>query len=1131
MPDHRNTPSGTTTSALLRIHPRYMRSVHLERDFGDTTSSLGYVLTPVAADTLSRISAGLRPNSTQRAFRISGDYGSGKSAFGLALARVAAGYTGSLPKHLRSFCGRHPVRPHLATGDHEPLGVTVLRAIGAALPHGAKPSTDEVLARISKASARARTEGFKGMLLVLDELGKNLEFAAQNPESDDIFLLQRLAEEAVRSGEQPLVIVVMLHQGVAAYASGLDTTARREWDKVAGRFEEIVYGHPLEQLVTLVAATLNVRVDALPRPIANEARRSMNAAMRLGIYGSLAAPSLCQLGPQIFPFHPTVLPVLVRAIRKFGQNERSLFSFISASEPMGLQQHVRSGRSKLEPYRVHHLFEYVRQNLVPGISAGNAYIHWGFVDALLTSTPFASAEEEHVFKTVALLTLIDTPDLPATEEFLHVALDTGTNRGAVSKAIKELRGRGVLYERGITRGLCLWSHTSVNLEEAFKRGVAATRTGGDEIERLCAQLPPEQVVPRGHYLRSGTLRYGEVQFLPATGLVQLLADQPRLNGKGADLNLRVLLPASRLQLREAEKHLREQYRTLNEGLLVAVTAPPTQCAAAFSDLVAWKWVQANTPALAGDRHAREEVARQVARAERSFRERLGGLDNLEVPVAPAMPWFSAAGETNLRPGRELLTFLGDQCDRIYDKAPRVLNELINRRFPSSAAVAARTKLVEAMATAPDKPFLGMDDSKRPPEMALYLSILKEGGLHVATDRGWKFQLPAPKQDSCRLLPALRHITTLLKAPGTDALVSVPQIFHGLSQRPFGVREGLQPFVLAVYLATHHQHVALYEDGTYLPAVGGDEFLRMMKEPQYFQLQYCELDGVRADVFPKLLKLLQFDPRDVTKTDLIDLVRPLTAFISREVPDYCRKTRNLPSTAVAVRQALLDAREPVKLVFTLLPAACGLAPIGPTGLKSPDEFAARLRTALHDIRSAYPKLIERLETAICAAFDVDGSTPARRAVIGGRAAQLAAVVTEPTLKAFALRLADTALEKKAWVESVANLLARKSSERWIDNDETEFHHQLEIAAGRFKRTELALLGTTKRLNGHACRIALTKSDGSEVGDLVNWDGMDESRIRPVEGEIRQILATHGRHGLAAAMRAIWTQLHGHRDPKE
>ena len=97
----------------------------------------------------------------------------------------------------------------------------------------------------------------------------------------------------------------------------------------------------------------------------------------------------------------------------------------------------------------------------------------------------------------------------------------------------------------------------------------------------------------------------------------------------------------------------------------------------------------------------------------------------------------------------------------------------------------------------------------------------------------------------------------------------------------------------------------------------------------------------------------------SRTDLIDLVRPLTIFISREVPEYSRKTNNLPASTVAVRRALLEARDPVRLVFTMIPEACGLPPISGAGLKKPEELAVRLRTALHEIRTAYPQLLSRL----------------------------------------------------------------------------------------------------------------------------------------------------------------------------
>lgn len=1123
-----DSPASATTdmqlSALLRIHPRFMRSVHLERDIKDPHSSLGYILTPVARQAFERITTGFRAKSTQRAWRISGDYGSGKTDFALALARIAEGSTGEIPTDLRPFVGQKTFGTVLATGDNEPLGVTVFRALGLKWDgRRHRPDTEEVLEAVRECVTVAKRRRHAGLLLILDELGKNLEYAARNPESEDIFLLQRLAEEAARSGEKAFVIVVTLHQGVAAYASGLDSAAKREWDKIAGRFEEIVYAQPIEQVAALVAATLNVETRRLPEAAIKESDSAMATAIKTGIYGQTAPVSLADLGPKIFPLHPTTLPVLVRTMRQFGQNERSLFSFISSSEPMGLQQHAAQPAETAGHFRIHHLFDFIRLNLLPTITSGHSHTHWGVIEAVLASTHVETPEEKAVLNTIAMLSLLDAPDLPATEEIVKASVG-GTKR-AVDSAIRTLRDRGVIYERGTVKGLCLWPHTSVNLDELFAKAIEATSSKGDGIKRLCEHIRSEHVVPRAFYARTGTLRYAAVKLLPVSDLNDLLANQPQLDGEGADLNLRVLLPADRAQQRSARELLRDRKASLTKGLFVAVVDPPDQAATALTDLVAWEWVMRNTPQLSGDRYAREEVSRQINQAKRNLRIRLGGLDNLAIPTGRNIEWFynGTSSPKQLSTGRELLTFLGKRCQRIYLEAPKVLNELINRRSPSSAAVGARTKLAEAMATASDRPHLGMDETKRPAEMALYLSILKQGGFHVETESGWMFRVPSPAEDKCNLLPSLALVTETLKSKGIDALVPVPEILRELSLPPFGVREGLQPFILAIYLAIHHQRVALYEDGTYLHEVGGDVFLRITKEPEFFSLQYCELSGVRADVFSKLLRLLQIDARDASKTDLIDLVRPLAIFISREVPEYCRKTNSLPAAAVAVRRALLDGREPVKLVFTTLPEACGLPPIGGDGLKTPDELAARLRTALHEIRTAYPKLIERLRNAICAAFDVEAKAPTARRNIADRAAQLAAAVTEPSLKAFAFRLADTALDDRAWVESVANLLARKSPERWMDNDETEFHHQLEIAAGRFKRTEMTFIGTTRKLNGHACRIAITKSDGSEVGDLVDWNGMDESRIRPVETEIQQILSKHGRHGLAAAMRAIWTEL--------
>src|SRR5207237_2115031 len=127
------------------------------------------------------------------------------------------------------------------------------------------------------------------------------------------------------------------------------------------------------------------------------------------------------------------------------------------------------------------------------ITTGHSHTHWGVIEAVLASTAVETPEEEAVLKTVAMLSLLDAPDLPATEEI--VSASVGGARKAVDDAIKTLRSRGVIYERGTVKGLCLWPHTSVNLDELFAKAVEATSGNGDGIKRICDHVHANPLVP------------------------------------------------------------------------------------------------------------------------------------------------------------------------------------------------------------------------------------------------------------------------------------------------------------------------------------------------------------------------------------------------------------------------------------------------------------------------------------------------------------------------------------------------------------------------------------------------------------------------------------------------------------
>ena len=124
-----------------------------------------------------------------------------------------------------------------------------------------------------------------------------------------MFFLQQLAELATRSGKELIFTVGLLHQGFHSYADQLSQPAQREWEKVAGRFEEILFDQPLEQIIHLIAAALDLPEAALPRGWGSKAVKLMLNTIDAQWFGPAAAvTSLCSAAKAIYPLHQTVVP-------------------------------------------------------------------------------------------------------------------------------------------------------------------------------------------------------------------------------------------------------------------------------------------------------------------------------------------------------------------------------------------------------------------------------------------------------------------------------------------------------------------------------------------------------------------------------------------------------------------------------------------------------------------------------------------------------------------------------------------------------------------------------------------------------------------------------------------------------
>jgi len=753
--------------------------------------------------------------------------------------------------------------------------------------------------------------------------------------------------------------------------------------------------------------------------------------------------------------------------------------------------------------------------------------HWNVIESIIDSHTERHPLEIPILKTIGILNLLDADDLMPTREAVTwaVAGKSPKLQRAVGELLESLTEKGVLYFRGESRGYSLWPYTSVDLESRLQEAKNAIPNIPQISDLIVERLDSRPIVARSHYIRTGNLRYFEVIYCRP----EELADKVKSHVTSADGFITVPLCESERDYMKLLRDCSSLPPRADTICLAAVPRPLNNLTQAALDAMQWQWIKENTPQLNEDKFAQREVELHYLEAENRLQSQIENYIGLNrISGNSSLTWFRVDGsesqKVRLSSGREILHLLSELCDSVYDKAPQIKNELVNRHILSSAAAAARMRLIEKMLLAQEKELLGLPIDRKPPEKSMYLSVLKKTNLHRESTECWAISTPkTKKQDPQNVSPVIKEIKRLL-ASRPDQRISISEIMETLRRPPFGLRDGLFPILLAVIAVEDEKEIAFYENGTFLREIGRDAFLRMTKAPEKFEVQLCRIEGVRSVLFKQLSEILELGDSQSLEVELLDVVRSLCKFAA-QLPEYVRNTKNLNQKTCAVRDVILDAREPVRMVFHDLPKACGFKEFE-TGKKIPTknavEFVKALKVALDEMRYAYPLLHQRMSDALCKEFGCDDLVFSKaRLQIARRAEKLLLQVTDNKLKSFAFRLFDENLPEPDWLNSVGSVLALRPPDKWKDEDEGKFHSELELLAAHFRRVESAAFSGVA--GDHGLRVAITQADGSERQEVIRFTDDEQNELKDLEDSILKILKKNPRLGVAAASQAIWSQL--------
>jgi hypothetical protein len=252
--------------------------------------------------------------------------------------------------------------------------------------------------------------------------------------------------------------------------------------------------------------------------------------------------------------------------------------------------------------------------------------------------------------------------------------------------------------------------------------------------------------------------------------------------------------------------------------------------------------------------------------------------------------------------------------------------------------------------------------------------------------------------------------------------------------------------------------------------------------------------------------------DRKEPDLLSIVRPLVRLV-KELPDYVSKTQQISEMAQRVLKAIKEARQPDRLLFADLPAACGFPAFeawGRLDAGQADAYFSQLRSAFAELQRAYPHLLAEIERLILKAFGQESALAKARQQIEHDARLILNLAVDVKLKPFLLRIGDSTTEPITWLESIATLLGGKPPTHWDDQDRARFEMQLAASSRTFEHFRVLAFEMTRSgsalLDGdpRMLRVSVTAPDTEEVERVVQVPAPLQQRADRAREQVLRVL---------------------------
>ena len=767
-----------------------------------------------------------------------------------------------------------------------------------------------------------KERGYLGIYVVYDEFSKFLESNITVASVSDTKLLQDFAEKCNRSGENELHLLLISHKEISNYIDQLPKAKVDGWRGVSERFRHIHLNNNFAQTYEIISTVIIKDRDKW-EDFQNDNKAKFDQLMTRyadhAIFSDTDQKELETTIYECYPLHPVSTFILPRLSERVAQNERTLFTFLSADGASTLPAFLRG--LKDEEFRVitpDLIFDYFDPVLQKEPFAGE--LHKNYV---LTKTILEQIEdqvlESKIVKTISLIYLLGQFDKlkPIKEEIVGIyrmEYEPAEIEAAIEHLIKD---EYVIYLKRSNDYLKLKQTSGVDIDQKISDTISALASAFSLKNVLNASNIDNYLYPSKYNDEKEMIRYFEFEFI----------EEQELEGnidwvkKAESIHADGVVYAIVCEDSELIKSIRKKVLETSKGCDRFIFILPKKTTAIRKILKEFEAVNVLRNKAREDTVLFEEYEVIYEDLRDVISEFISGYTH---PEDYKSVYIYNGEERNIFRKAALTGLASEICFNIFSQTPVINNEAINKNEITSIANNSRNKIISGLLRNVLEPNLGLTGTGQ--EVSIMRSTLLRKEVLLDNEEGTRINLSPSDGKMKGVLDLIVSFIMDAKKKGT---VSFEQLYGELTSPEYriGLRSGVIPIYIAAVFHEYSKDIILQNEFGQLP-MSADTLQMINASPADYSLVYLDWNPEKQAFVNKL--------SDIFSDYVIEAEKNLSAYdfaasaMRRwylSLPRYAKETKGIGNkeTSKRYRKMVRLLKQNInghELLFEKLPEAFG-----------------------------------------------------------------------------------------------------------------------------------------------------------------------------------------------------------------